>query len=66
MPQRVTVNLVVNGATYEREVEPRILLSDFLRHELRLTGTMSASRVLTNAGEQRPAVNAPKNHGRSR
>ncbi len=39
MPQRLTVNLVVNGETYEREVEPRILLSDFLRHELGLTGT---------------------------
>src|SRR5207245_9086882 len=25
--------------TYQRSVEPRLLLSDFLRHELRLTGT---------------------------
>ena len=33
------VNVVVNGATYERDVEPRLLLSDFLRHDLRLTGT---------------------------
>ncbi len=39
MPERLTVNLVVNGETFEREVEPRILLSDFLRHELGLTGT---------------------------
>ena len=39
MPERVTVNLVVNGESYEREVEPRLLLSDFLRHELGLTGT---------------------------
>ncbi|MGI9038769.1 MAG: (2Fe-2S)-binding protein [Gemmatimonadota bacterium] len=29
----------MNGKRYEREVEPRHLLSDFLRHELRLTGT---------------------------
>ena len=29
----------VNGKTYEREVEPRLLLSDFLRHDLGLTGT---------------------------
>ncbi|MCH7823847.1 MAG: (2Fe-2S)-binding protein [Acidobacteria bacterium] len=39
MHQRLTVNLVVNGETYERDVEPRILLSDFLRHDLGLTGT---------------------------
>jgi carbon-monoxide dehydrogenase small subunit len=30
---------VVNGRPYQRAVEPRLLLSDFLRHELRLTGT---------------------------
>ncbi|NIW38518.1 MAG: 2Fe-2S iron-sulfur cluster binding domain-containing protein, partial [Gemmatimonadetes bacterium] len=29
----------VNGTTYERTVAPRMLLSDFLRHELGLTGT---------------------------
>ena len=34
-----TVRLVVNGISYERAVEPRLLLSDFLRDELRLTGT---------------------------
>jgi aerobic carbon-monoxide dehydrogenase small subunit len=33
------VSLEVNGRRYEREVEPRLLLSDFLRHELGLTGT---------------------------
>ena len=33
------VSVVVNGEPYEREVEPRLLLSDFLRHELGLTGT---------------------------
>lgn len=31
--------MVVNGRTVEREVEPRILLSDFLRDHLGLTGT---------------------------
>jgi aerobic-type carbon monoxide dehydrogenase small subunit (CoxS/CutS family) len=35
----MTVTVTVNGVRYEREVEPRLLLSDFLRHELRLTGT---------------------------
>lgn len=34
-----TITLTVNGITYERSVEPRLLLSDFLRHELGLTGT---------------------------
>jgi aerobic-type carbon monoxide dehydrogenase small subunit (CoxS/CutS family) len=29
----------VNGEHYEREVEPRTLLSDFIRHDLGLTGT---------------------------
>jgi aerobic carbon-monoxide dehydrogenase small subunit len=33
------VRLVVNGTAHERAVEPRMLLSDFLREELRLTGT---------------------------
>jgi carbon-monoxide dehydrogenase small subunit len=33
------VSLVVNGLTYSREIEPRMLLSDFLRYELGLTGT---------------------------
>jgi carbon-monoxide dehydrogenase small subunit len=33
------VSLTVNGQAYEREVEPRLLLSDFLRHDLGLTGT---------------------------
>ena len=35
----VTVTLTVNGKRYTRTVEPRMLLSDFLRHELGLTGT---------------------------
>ncbi len=33
------VTVTVNGETYERNVEPRTLLSDFLRHDLSLTGT---------------------------
>ena len=36
-PHAITV--VVNGVTYDRSVEPRLLLSDFLRHNLGLTGT---------------------------
>lgn len=36
---RHKVRVTVNGKVYEREVEARLLLSDFLRHELGLTGT---------------------------
>jgi carbon-monoxide dehydrogenase small subunit len=39
MPERVPVSVAVNGRTYTRSVEPRLLLSDFLRHEVGLTGT---------------------------
>jgi carbon-monoxide dehydrogenase small subunit len=37
--QPVFVEVVVNGGTYQREVEPRMLLVEFLREELGLTGT---------------------------
>ena len=33
------IRLTVNGTTYERDVEGRLLLSDFLRSGLNLTGT---------------------------
>ena len=33
------VSIEINGKTYEREIEPRLLLSDFIRHEAGLTGT---------------------------
>src|SRR4051794_10237404 len=39
MSQKMTVRLKVNGKQYERQVEPRYLLADFLRHELGLKGT---------------------------
>lgn len=39
MRQSVSVTITVNDKEYRREVEPRMLLSDFLRHELGLTGT---------------------------
>jgi aerobic-type carbon monoxide dehydrogenase small subunit (CoxS/CutS family) len=34
---RITVQ--INGSDYEHEVEPRTLLSDFIRHQAGLTGT---------------------------
>ena len=37
--QTIDIELEVNGAPVRRSVEPRLLLSDFLRHELELTGT---------------------------
>ncbi len=33
------IAVTVNGTRYDRTVEPRLLLSDFLRHDLDLTGT---------------------------
>jgi carbon-monoxide dehydrogenase small subunit len=39
VPEAVEVQVVVNDRPYRRSVEPRLLLSDFLRHELGLTGT---------------------------
>jgi carbon-monoxide dehydrogenase small subunit len=33
------VTLAINGTPFTREVEPRLLLSDFIRHEAGLTGT---------------------------
>ncbi len=36
---RIAITVTVNGVTHEREVEPRRLLSDFLREDLALTGT---------------------------
>ncbi len=39
MTSPVELSVRVNGATYTRTVEPRLLLSDFLRQELNLTGT---------------------------
>ncbi len=36
---RREVSIEINGEVFERTVEPRLLLSDFIRHEARLTGT---------------------------
>jgi len=39
MSNQFRITLTVNGDRYERTVEPRLLLSDFLRHDLGLSGT---------------------------
>lgn len=36
---KIDVTVLVNGRTYSRRIEPRLLLSDFIRHEIGLTGT---------------------------
>jgi len=39
MSRAHAITVRVNGTTYQRSVEPRLLLSDFLRYRLGLTGT---------------------------
>ena len=39
MPDLRKVSVTVNGKSYEREVESRLTLVDFIRHEINLTGT---------------------------
>ncbi|MCY3886853.1 MAG: (2Fe-2S)-binding protein [Chloroflexi bacterium] len=39
MSARAALSLQVNGAAVDRDVEPRLTLADFLRNELKLTGT---------------------------
>lgn len=39
MTTKHKISLSVNGVRYEREVEARLTLADFLRHELNLVGT---------------------------
>lgn len=38
-PDRHWIDVAVNGVSHSREVEARMLLSDFVRHELSLAGT---------------------------
>ncbi|HLF29454.1 MAG TPA: (2Fe-2S)-binding protein [Xanthomonadales bacterium] len=39
MSGKIGITVTVNGKTYEREVEPRLLLVQLIREELNLTGT---------------------------
>ncbi|HEX4805785.1 MAG TPA: (2Fe-2S)-binding protein [Conexibacter sp.] len=39
MGERVSIGIEINGTRYEGMVEPRLLLSDFIRDVARLTGT---------------------------
>lgn len=39
MSDRIAIEVTINGTRHARTVSPRLLLTDFLRHELALTGT---------------------------
>lgn len=39
MSEPYHLSLVCNGEKFERDIDPRMLLCDFIRHELELTGT---------------------------
>ena len=39
MSERIDIKITVNGTAYERQVEPRLLLVQFIRDEIRQTGT---------------------------
>lgn len=39
MSKAMNVTVTVNGDVYQKTIEPRLLLSDFIRHELNLSGT---------------------------
>lgn len=39
MSDKVSITINVNGASYERDVEPRLLLVQLIREEIGLTGT---------------------------
>lgn len=39
MSQTLPISVTVNGKAVEKSVEPRLLLADFIRHEVGLTGT---------------------------
>lgn len=36
---KITITTTINGTEYTKAVEPRLLLTDFIRHEIGLTGT---------------------------
>jgi len=39
MPATLVISVTVNGASHTREIDVRMTLADFLRHEIGLTGT---------------------------
>jgi len=39
MPATLAISVTINGASHTREIDVRMTLADFLRHEIGLTGT---------------------------
>ncbi len=39
MNKAMDITVTVNGEVFQKTIEPRLLLSDFIRHELNLSGT---------------------------
>jgi len=39
MSEAMDITVTVNGEVFQKTIEPRLLLSDFIRHELNLSGT---------------------------
>ena len=39
MSKAMDITVTVNGEVFQKTIEPRLLLSDFIRHELNLSGT---------------------------
>ena len=64
MAQKHKVSVKINGVGYEREVEPRMLLGDFLREELKLAsvhfgcehGVCGACTILLNGESVRSCL----------
>ena len=50
MSDRRTISVSINGETFEREVETRLTLADFIRHECLLTGTHVGPRGCQSTG----------------
>ena len=46
----VEVSVTVNGRAFRRRIEPRLLLADFIRQEIGLTGTRSCCTLAVQAG----------------
>ena len=51
--ERYTVSFALNGRQVSARAEPRLLLSDFLRHELGATGTHAAPARSVSTGSPR-------------
>jgi carbon-monoxide dehydrogenase small subunit len=64
MKKPLDITVIVNGVTHKAAVEPRLLLADFLRHTLWLTGThvgcehgvCGACTVLVDGGSARSCL----------